>query len=106
MSQYRFNEADIVMLLCTCGLQKLTDLSSDSPSSSPRQIPTRQNMIDAMRWLVQGAQPNDSLFFHYVHFAVLHTALTVQSGHGGSTKDLDGDEDDGMDEVIYRARPH
>lgn len=24
-----------------------------------------------------------------------------QSGHGGSTKDLDGDEDDGMDEVIY-----
>ena len=42
-----------------------------------------------------------------------------QSGHGGSTKDLDGDEDDGMDEVrrcslkaglcaqvIYRAPHH
>jgi len=45
-------------------------------------------MIAAMQWLVQGAQPNDSLFFHY-------------SGHGGQTKDLDGDEDDAIDEVIY-----
>jgi hypothetical protein len=41
-----------------------------------------------MRWLVQGAQPNDSLFFHF-------------SGHGGQTEDLDGDEDDGLDETIY-----
>ncbi|RUS12462.1 peptidase C14, caspase domain-containing protein [Endogone sp. FLAS-F59071] len=48
-----------------------------------------------MRWLVYDAQPNDSFFFHY-------------SGHGGqvgfsngTTKDLDGDEDDGMDETIY-----
>lgn len=41
-----------------------------------------------MRWLVKDARPNDSLFFHY-------------SGHGGQTKDLDGDEEDGYDEVIY-----
>jgi len=41
-----------------------------------------------MQWLVQGAAPHDSLFFHY-------------SGHGGQTKDQDGDEADGMDEVIY-----
>jgi len=41
-----------------------------------------------MQWLVSDAQPNDSLFFHY-------------SGHGGQTEDLDGDEDDGYDEVIY-----
>ncbi|EPX73525.1 metacaspase Pca1 [Schizosaccharomyces octosporus yFS286] len=54
----------------------------------PRGIPTRQNMLDGMRWLVSGAQPNDSLFFHY-------------SGHGGQTKDLDGDETDGYDETIY-----
>lgn len=66
----------------------LTDDSRD-----PRAIPTRANvrlfssslhpyreggtmtkqdlllaisqMIQAMQWLVQGAQPNDSLFFHY-----------------------------------------
>lgn len=25
----------------------------------------------------------------------------LDSGHGGQTKDLDGDEDDGYDEVIY-----
>jgi hypothetical protein len=41
-----------------------------------------------MQGLVQGAQPNDSLFLHY-------------SGHGGQTQDLDGDEEDGSDEVIY-----
>lgn len=56
--------------------------------TNPRAKPTRANMIQAMQWLVQGAQPNDSLFFHY-------------SGHGGQTKDLDGDEADGYDEVIY-----
>lgn len=27
--------------------------------------------------------------------------LTNSTGHGGQTKDLDGDEDDGYDEVIY-----
>ncbi|KAI0749897.1 caspase domain-containing protein [Daedaleopsis nitida] len=57
-------------------------------AKSPRQMPTRDNIIAAMQWLVRGAQPNDSLFFHY-------------SGHGGQTKDLDGDEADGYDEVIY-----
>ncbi|GJJ08615.1 Ca(2+)-dependent cysteine protease [Clathrus columnatus] len=29
------------------------------------------------------------------------TSLVSDSGHGGQTKDLDGDEDDGYDEVIY-----
>ncbi|KAK0841781.1 Ca(2+)-dependent cysteine protease [Friedmanniomyces endolithicus] len=50
--------------------------------------PTKANILRAMHWLVKDARPNDSLFFHY-------------SGHGGQTKDLDGDEDDGYDEVIY-----
>ncbi|KZT25487.1 hypothetical protein NEOLEDRAFT_1092419 [Neolentinus lepideus HHB14362 ss-1] len=54
----------------------------------PRDIPTKKNMIAAMRWLVKDAQPHDSLFIHY-------------SGHGGQTKDLDGDEPDGLDEDIY-----
>ena len=61
-------------------------LSDDQPN--PRAVPTRANMIQAMQWLVNSAQPNDNLFFHY-------------SGHGGQTKDLDGDEEDGYDEVIY-----
>ncbi len=33
--------------------------------------------------------------------AVLKAAPVDSSGHGGQTQDLDGDEDDGMDEVIY-----
>ncbi|KAL1949393.1 hypothetical protein VTO73DRAFT_8274 [Trametes versicolor] len=57
-------------------------------AQNPRQIPSRDNILAAMQWLVRDAQPNDSLFFHY-------------SGHGGQTKDLDGDEADGYDEVIY-----
>jgi hypothetical protein len=54
----------------------------------PKCLPIRVNIIRAMRWLVAGAQPNDSLFLHF-------------SGHGGQTDDLDGDEDDGLDETIY-----
>ncbi|KAI6377112.1 hypothetical protein MCOR25_002610 [Pyricularia grisea] len=55
---------------------------------NPMSQPTKQNLLRAMHWLVKDARPNDSLFFHY-------------SGHGGQTKDLDGDEEDGYDEVIY-----
>ncbi|KIY73849.1 hypothetical protein CYLTODRAFT_416504 [Cylindrobasidium torrendii FP15055 ss-10] len=61
-------------------------LTDDNPN--PRSMPTRANILDAMRWLVRNAQPNDSLVFHY-------------SGHGGQVKDKDGDEVDGLDEVIY-----
>ncbi|TFK23717.1 hypothetical protein FA15DRAFT_705189 [Coprinopsis marcescibilis] len=56
--------------------------------SDPRQLPTRKNIISGMKWLVRGAESNDALFFHY-------------SGHGGQTRDLDGDEIDGFDEVIF-----
>jgi hypothetical protein len=49
--------------------------------------PTRRNIIEGMHWLVQGAQPNDSLFLHY-------------SGHGSQKEDTDSDEVDGYDETI------
>ncbi|GAA97980.1 uncharacterized protein L969DRAFT_84532 [Mixia osmundae IAM 14324] len=75
VSRYNFNPDDMVLML-------------DDPSMPYQAQPTRQNIIRAMQWLVKDAQPNDSLFFHY-------------SGHGGQTEDLDGDEDDGYDEVIY-----
>ena len=58
-----------------------------------------------MQWLVRGAQPNDSLFFHcespIPKYWVTYSKHRVDSGHGGQTKDLDGDEGDGNDEVIY-----
>ncbi|TFK23705.1 peptidase C14 [Coprinopsis marcescibilis] len=56
--------------------------------SDPRQLPTRKNIVSCMKWLVRGAEPSDGLFFHY-------------SGHGGQTRDLDDDEIDGHDEVIF-----
>ncbi|QOU20662.1 hypothetical protein BRETT_000373 [Brettanomyces bruxellensis] len=61
----------------------LTDDQSDYV-----RVPTRENMIRAMQWLVKDARSGDSLFFHY-------------SGHGGQEDDLDGDEADGMDDCIY-----
>ncbi|KAJ8072460.1 Ca(2+)-dependent cysteine protease [Marasmius tenuissimus] len=70
-SHFGYKREDIVML---------TD-----DATNPRQVPTGENIIQAMQWLVAGAAPDDSLFFHY-------------SGHGGQTEDLDGDEDDGYDE--------
>ncbi|KAI9008750.1 caspase domain-containing protein [Phycomyces nitens] len=71
---YGFQEEDMVIL---------TD-----DQEEPQLIPTRANILAAMEWLVHDANPNDSFFFHY-------------SGHGGSVKDISGDEDDGFDETIY-----
>jgi hypothetical protein len=38
---------------------RLTDDARD-----PRNLPTRANILGAMRWLVRGARKHDSLFFH------------------------------------------
>lgn len=72
--RYGYKAEDIVML---------TDDNNELV-----RVPTRANMIRAMQWLVKDARANDALFFHY-------------SGHGGQTPDQDGDEEDGMDDVIY-----
>ncbi|KAI1082934.1 caspase domain-containing protein [Whalleya microplaca] len=74
MERYGYKREDMIIL---------TD-----DQREPIMIPTKANILRAMQWLVSGAQPNDALFLHY-------------SGHGGQTEDLDGDEDDGYDEVIY-----
>jgi hypothetical protein len=66
MEHYGFKEENIVTLV-------------DLPDTPPERLPTRENMIRAMRWLVDGAKPSDSLFLHF-------------SGHGNQTPDLDGDE--------------
>ncbi|GAA5916235.1 hypothetical protein JCM6882_001117 [Rhodosporidiobolus microsporus] len=75
VERYNYREEDIVTLM-------------DTPGASGMSLPTKANILRAMQWLVQGAQPNDALFFHY-------------SGHGGQTADKDGDEADGYDETIY-----
>ncbi|KAG1841181.1 peptidase C14, caspase domain-containing protein [Suillus tomentosus] len=48
-----------------------------------KYMPTRRNILSALRWLVKDAQPGDCLFFHY-------------SGHGGRIVDLDGRRVDEM----------
>jgi len=63
-------------------IRVLTDDQAD-----PSCIPTRANILAAFRWLRNGAKAGDSLILHY-------------SGHGGSVKDTDGDEEDGMDETL------
>ncbi|KAG1471756.1 hypothetical protein G6F56_001940 [Rhizopus delemar] len=65
---YQFRAEDMVIL-------------TDDQSEEKFQ-PTKQNILSAMQWLVNGARENDS-------------------GHGGRVKDQDGDEDDGYDETIY-----
>jgi len=75
----------------------LTDDTRD-----PRKMPTRKNMLDAMHWLVRSARTDDSLFFHCKSHVFLCFILCLMgnsdSGHGGQTKDLHGDEIDGFDE--------
>ncbi|KAK9772502.1 putative Metacaspase-1A [Seiridium cardinale] len=74
MERYNYKREDMIIL---------TDDAQDQVLQ-----PTASNIRRAMQWLVAGARPNDALFLHY-------------SGHGGQTADLDGDEEDGTDEVIY-----
>ncbi|CAG8693591.1 13078_t:CDS:2, partial [Gigaspora margarita] len=64
---YGFQESNMVIL---------TDDQKD-----PTRIPTKTNILAAMKWLVLDARPGDS-------------------GHGSQEKDRDGDEYDGNDETI------
>ncbi|MED6108733.1 hypothetical protein PIB30_026820 [Stylosanthes scabra] len=62
-------------------------LTDDPEERNPLRIPTKHNMRMAMRWLVEGVRPGDSLVFYY-------------SGHGSREVDHDMDEVDGYDEAI------
>ena len=48
---------------------------------------TTAAIVSSLRWLVDDSRPGDVLVFHY-------------SGHGSQVPDLDGDEVDGLDEII------
>lgn len=61
-------------------IKVLTDDSSENK-------PTCENIINGMKWLMEGAKAGDRLFFQY-------------SGHGYSIRDYSGDEEDGKDEVL------
>jgi Caspase domain. len=77
---------NVSQLVCQrFGFQNCLYLTDDQQDASKK--PTYDNIINAMKWLTDGAKPGDSLFFHY-------------SGHGGTAKDSQNDEIDGFDETI------
>ncbi|TKV95792.1 hypothetical protein SEVIR_9G384800v4 [Setaria viridis] len=53
----------------------------------PSRVPTRENLLRAMRWLVDGCSSGDSLVFHF-------------SGHGVQKLDMNDDEVDGYNEAL------
>ncbi|KAJ2082356.1 Ca(2+)-dependent cysteine protease [Coemansia sp. RSA 988] len=71
---FGFKEADMVIL-------------TDDQRNNPRRMPTHDNIIKAMKWLVSDARMNDSFFFHY-------------SGHGVTVESNKSEEIDGRDEAI------
>lgn len=50
-------------------------------------VPTKKNILESLKWLVEGCQAGDSLVFYF-------------SGHGVQQPDSNDDEMDGMDECI------
>lgn len=56
-------------------------------TDNPDIAPTTSNILHQLNIFTKDCKKGDTLFFHY-------------SGHGSQIKDLNGDEDDGLDEVI------
>ena len=81
-------------------IRLLTDDARDA-----RGLPTKANILNAMKWLVQDARAHDSLFIHCecALYCISQTAVYLRfldSGHGGQIRDRDGDEVDGFDECV------
>ncbi|KAK1602393.1 hypothetical protein QYE76_016490 [Lolium multiflorum] len=60
---------------------------TEKKSDDPYMVPTRENLLLAMRWLVEDCDAGDSLVFHF-------------SGHGVQKLDTNGDEVDGYNEAL------
>lgn len=70
MQKYGYKSQDMVIL-------------KDDRSFGARQQPLRQNILEAMAWLVRDARPNDSLFFHYSgHGCVSHARSCMPDRSG------------------------
>jgi len=75
---------DYLMDVCGFPEENITCYFDDGE----HEPPTRDNILDAFKTLVEESEPGDVLFVHY-------------AGHGGSVPDDNGDEEDGMDEVLF-----
>jgi len=72
MNQYGFKDERVKILADTQGFV----------------YPTAKNIIEGIRWLLEGAKAGDVLFFSY-------------SGHGTNCDDKNNDESDGRDEALF-----
>lgn len=63
--------------------ENMTILMDDGENEEP----TRENILNAFKNLVNSSEAGDACFLHY-------------SGHGGKVRDDDGDEEDGYDETL------
>jgi len=63
--QYHYPHSNIIVL---------TD-----DNSNPRSQPTRKNILNAMRWLVEDAHPDDALFIHCESARVLICSQLLDS---------------------------
>ena len=68
-------------------LRVLTDATTKDGWPVPHEPPTRKNILNSMQWLVKDARPGENLLFFF-------------AGHGGQSRDKDGDEEDGQDEHL------
>jgi len=83
-------KSEVTMLTDNFGFpaENIRLLTDDQDDSS--KIPTRQNIVDSIEWLVEGSEKGDVLFFHY-------------SGHGSQVPDPTGQEADGKNECLCPA---
>ncbi|KAK8312024.1 hypothetical protein V6Z12_D01G012000 [Gossypium hirsutum] len=75
------------LLTQTYGFLERNILVLTEEESDTRLIPTKANIENCLKWLVNGCQKGDSLVFYY-------------SGHGLRQPDFNDDELDGFDETI------
>ncbi|GJE85472.1 caspase family protein [Phanerochaete sordida] len=69
--------------------ENITELK-DNVGVHDSTYPSKRHLTHALHGLVRDAEAGDHLVFHF-------------SGHGSQKPDLNGDEDDGMDEAIWPA---
>ncbi|XP_066387745.1 metacaspase-1-like isoform X2 [Miscanthus floridulus] len=84
-----FNDVkEMRSLLCDrFGFPSACILELTEKESDPTRVPTRENLLRAMWWLVKGSRSGDSLVFHF-------------SGHGVQKLDMNDDEVDGYNEAL------
>jgi len=79
--------ARIQPLLEQLGFLTTVDCQMVLTDDGQHQLPTRDNMIAALQWLVSGVETGDALFFHY-------------SGHGGRAQCSKSEAADGFHETL------